>query len=118
MQEKTSTQSSQREAAKQTVTEIEVWWIKAGFLCQSNYGLTAKLLKLVNELKQIVTKSFKNSEEKITPTIQQKQRLFMQKLKETFWAVSKECEEYLKTAAQESTNSKRKKKLQEVRQFL
>ena len=48
MQEKTSRQSSQREAAKQTVIEI-----KAGFLCHSSNGLTAKLLKLVNEQKQL-----------------------------------------------------------------
>ena len=53
MQEKTSRQSSQRKAAKQTVTEIEAWWIKAGFLCQSSNALTAKLLKLVNEQKQL-----------------------------------------------------------------
>ena len=53
MQEKTSTQSSQREAAKQTATKIEAWWIKAGFLCQSSNGLSAKLLKLVNEQKQL-----------------------------------------------------------------
>ena len=32
----------------------------------------------------------------------------MQKSKETFWAVSKEYEKYLRTAAQESTNSKKK----------
>ena len=42
----------------------------------------------------------------------------MQKLKETFWAVSKEYEEYLRIAAQESTNSKRKEKLQEDWQFM
>ena len=55
MQEKTSRQSSQREGAKQTVTEllIEAWWIKAEFLFQSSNGLTAKLLKLVNEQKQL-----------------------------------------------------------------
>ena len=53
MQEKTSRQSSQREAATQTVTEIEAQWIKAGFLCQSSNGLTAKLLKLLNEQKQL-----------------------------------------------------------------
>ena len=53
MQEKTSRQSSQREAATQTVTEIEARWIKAGFLCQSSNGLTAKLLKLLNEQKQL-----------------------------------------------------------------
>ena len=41
----------------------------------------------------------------------------MQKSKETFWAVSKECEEYLRTAAQESTNSKRTEKLREDWQF-
>ena len=51
MQEKAIRQSSQREAAKQTVTEIEAWWIKMGLLCQSSNGLTAKLLKLVNEQK-------------------------------------------------------------------
>ena len=53
MQEKTSRQSSQREEAKQTVTEIEAWWIKAGFLFQSSNRLTAKLLKLVNEQNQL-----------------------------------------------------------------
>ena len=53
MQEKISRQSRQREAAKQTVTEIEAWQIKAGFLCQSSNGLTAKLLILVNEQKQL-----------------------------------------------------------------
>ena len=51
MQEKTSKKSSQRAAAKQTVTEIEAWWFKAGFLCQSSNGLLAKLLKLENEQK-------------------------------------------------------------------
>ena len=42
--------------------------------------------------KVIVTRSLKNPEKKkrIPPTIQQKQRLFMQKLKETFWALSKD----------------------------
>ena len=49
MQEKASRQSSQREAAKQTVTEIKPWRIKAELLCQSSNGLTTKLLKLVNE---------------------------------------------------------------------
>ena len=63
MQEKTSRQSSQRAAARQTVTEIEAWWIKAGFLCQSSNGLSAKVLELVNEQKQ-VTRSLKNPEEK------------------------------------------------------
>ena len=53
MQEKTSRQSSQREGAKQTVTEIKAWWIKAGFLFQSSNGLTAKLLKQVNEQNQL-----------------------------------------------------------------
>ena len=53
MQEKASRQSSQREAAKQTVTEIKPWWIKVGLLCQSSNGLTAKLLKLANEQKQL-----------------------------------------------------------------
>ena len=53
MQEKTSRQSSQRKAAKQTVTEIEARWIKAGFLCQPSNGLTEKLLKLLNEQKQL-----------------------------------------------------------------
>ena len=52
-QEKASRQSSQRETAKQTVTEIEAWQIKAGFFCQSSNGLTAKLLILVNEQKQL-----------------------------------------------------------------
>ena len=107
MQEKTSRQSSQREGAKQTVTEIKALWIKAGFLFQSSNGLTAKLLKLVNEQKQLPQDHLKIQKKKITPTIQQKQRLFMQKSKETFWAVSKDCEEHLRTAAQESTNTKR-----------
>ena len=53
MQEKTSRQSSQREEAEQTVTEIKAQWIKAGFLCQSSNRLTAKLLKQVNEQKQL-----------------------------------------------------------------
>ena len=47
MQEKTSRQSSQRQAAKQTITEMESWWIKAGFLFQSSNGFIAKLLKLL-----------------------------------------------------------------------
>ena len=42
----------------------------------------------------------------------------MQKSKETFSAVSNKCEEYLRTAAQESTNSKKKVELQEDWQFL
>ena len=42
----------------------------------------------------------------------------MQKSKEMFWTVIKECEEYLRTVAQESTNWKRKEKLQEDWQFL
>ena len=42
----------------------------------------------------------------------------MQKSKKTFWAISKEYEEYFRTAAQESTNLKRKEKLQEDWQFL
>ena len=94
MQEKTSRQSSQREAATQTVTEIEARWIKAGFLCQSSNGLTAKLLKLLNEQKQLSQDHLKFQKKKITPTIQKKQRLIMQKSKETFWAVSKECEKH------------------------
>ena len=50
----------------------------------------------------------KNSKKKkFTPAIQQKQKLFMQKLKETFWAVSKEYKKYLRTASQKSTNSKK-----------
>ena len=49
MQEKASRQSSQREATKQTVTEIEAWLSEAGLLCQSSDELTAKLLKLVND---------------------------------------------------------------------
>ena len=53
MQEKASRPSSQSKAVKQTVTEIEAWWIKAGLLCQSSNGLTTKLLKLVNEQKQL-----------------------------------------------------------------
>ena len=118
MQEKTSRQSSQREVAKQIFTEIQAWWIKAGFLCQSSNGLTAKLLKLVMNQSNChkITSKFRK---KITPTIQQKQRFFLQKSKETFWAVvSKESEEYLRTAAQESTYSKRKEKLREDWQFL
>ena len=113
MQEKTSRQSSQRKAAKPTVTEIEAWWIKAGFLCQSSNGLTAKLLKLVNEQKQLSQDYLKiqRKKKKITPASQKKQRLFMQKSKETFWAISKEYQEYLRTAAQECTNLKRKEKL-------
>ena len=94
MQEKTSRQSSQREAAMQTVTEIEARWIKAGFLCQSSNGLTAKLLKLLNEQKQLSQDHLKIQKKKITPTIQKKQRLITQKSKETFWAVSKECEKH------------------------
>ena len=82
MLEKTSRQSSKREA-KQTVTEIEAWWIKAGFLCQSSNGLTAKLLKLVNEQRQLSRDHLKIHKKKIT-TIQEKQRLFTQKSKETF----------------------------------
>ena len=118
MQEKTR-MSSQREAAKQTVTVIESWWIKAGFLCQSSNGLTANLLKLVNEQKQLSQDHLKiqKKKEKITPAIQQKQRLFTQKSKETFWAVSKEYEEYLRIAAQESTYLKRKETLQKDWQF-
>ena len=80
MQEKASRQSSQREAAQQTVTEIKAWQIKAGFICQSSNGLTAKLLKLVNEQKQLSQdhlKMQKKKKKKFTPTIQQKQRLFM-----------------------------------------
>ena len=42
----------------------------------------------------------------------------MQKLKETFWALSSKYKEYLRTAAQESTNSNRKEKLQKEWQFL
>ena len=42
----------------------------------------------------------------------------MQKSKKTFWALRKEYEEYLKTAAEESTYSKIKEKLQEDWQFL
>ena len=92
MQEKASRQSSQREAAKQTVTEIEAWWIKAGLFCQSSNGLTAKLLKLVNEQKQLSQDHLKiqKKKKKITPTFQQTKRLFMQKLKETFWALCKD----------------------------
>ena len=66
MQEKTIRQSSQREEAKQTVTEIEAWWIKAGFLCQSSNGLTAKLLELVNEQKQLSQDHLKIQKKKIT----------------------------------------------------
>ena len=53
MQEKASRPSSQRETAKQIVSEIEAGWIKAGLLCQSSNGLTTKLLKLVNEPMQL-----------------------------------------------------------------
>ena len=53
----------------------------------------------------------------MTPIIQQKQRLFMQKSKETFRAVSKEYKEYLRTAARESTNSKIKEKLRKTGNF-
>ena len=79
MQEKTSRQSSLREAAKQTVTEIEAWWVKAGFLCQFSNRLTAKLLKLVNEQKQLLQDHLKiqKKKKKITPAYRQKQRLFM-----------------------------------------
>ena len=96
MQEKASRQSSQREGPKQTVTEIEAWWIKAGLLCQSSNGLTAKLLKLVNEQKQLSQDHLKiqKKKKKITPTFQQKQRLFMQKLKETFWALCKDMKNF------------------------
>ena len=92
MQEKASRQSNQREAAKQTVTEIEAWWIKAGLLCQSSNGLTAKLFKLINEQKQLSQDHLKiqKKKKKITPTFQQTQRIFMQKLKETFWALCKD----------------------------
>ena len=92
MQEKASRQSSQREAAKQTVTEIKPWRIKAGLLCQSSNGITAKLLKLVNEKKQLSQDHLKIQKKKkrIPPTMQQKQRLFMQKLKETFRALGKD----------------------------
>ena len=91
MQEKASRPSSQSKAAKQTVTEIEAWWIKAGLLCQSSNGLTTKLLKLVNEQKQLSQDHLKiQKKKKITPTFQQKQRLFMQKLKETFWGLCKD----------------------------
>ena len=117
MQEKTSRQSRQREAVKQTVIEIQAWWIKAEFLCQSSNGFNAKLLKLVNEQKQLSQDHLKlqKKNKQITSAIQHKQRLLMQKSKETFWAVRKECEEYLRTAALESTNSK--KKLHEDWQF-
>ena len=65
MKEKASRKSSQREATEQTVAEIEAWWIKAWFLCQSSDGRTAKLLKLVNKQKQyIVTRFRKIPEEK------------------------------------------------------
>ena len=75
MQEKTSRQSSQREEAKQSVTEIEAWWIKAGFLFQSSNRLTVKLLKLVNKQNQLSQDHLKIQKKEIT-TIQQKQRLF------------------------------------------
>ena len=74
MLEKTSRQSSQREEAKQTVTEIEAWWIKAWFLFQSSNRLTAKLLKLVNEQNQLSHDHLKIQKKEIT-TIQPKQRL-------------------------------------------
>ena len=66
MQEKTSMQSSQSEAAKQTVTEIEAWWIKAGFFSQSINGLTAKLLELANEQKQLSQDHLKIQKKKYT----------------------------------------------------
>ena len=73
MQEKASRQSSQREAAEQTVSETKPWWIKAGLLCQSSNGLTAKLLKLVLEQKQLSQDHLKIQKKKrIPPTIQQK----------------------------------------------
>ena len=71
---KTSRQSSQREEAKQTVTEIEAWWIKAGFLFQSSNRLTAELLKLVNEQNELSQDHLKIQKKEFT-TIQQKQRL-------------------------------------------
>ena len=116
MQEKASRQSSQREAAKQTVTETEAWWIKAGLLCQSSNGLTAKLLKLVNEQKQLSQDHFK-FQKKITATFQQKQRLFMQKLKETFWALCKDIKNIWELLLKNPLIQK-KEKLQEDWQFL
>ena len=43
----------EKEPSKLLQKLIEAWWIKAGFLFQSSNGLTAKLLKLVNEQKQL-----------------------------------------------------------------
>ena len=42
----------------------------------------------------------------------------MQKSKETVWTVSKEYEEYLRTAAQESNNSKKKKNFRKLAIFV
>ena len=64
MQEKACRLSSQSKAAKQTATEIEAWWTKAGLLCQSSNGLTAKLLKLENEKKQLPQDHLKIQKEK------------------------------------------------------
>ena len=82
MQEKTTRQSSQREATKQTVTKIEAWFIKAGFLCPSSNALTGKLLKLVNEQKQLSQDHLKipKKKKKFTPAIQQKAKTIYAKI--------------------------------------
>ena len=51
MQLKTSQQSSQRDAVKQTMTELLPWREEAGDICQSENDLVRKLLNLVNEHK-------------------------------------------------------------------
>ena len=53
MQFATKKQSTQRDAAKQTVKEIIAWWVKAGYLCQSENLLIKKLLNLHKSCKSL-----------------------------------------------------------------
>ena len=76
MQVKTSRQSSQRDAATETLAELLLWWLKADYICQFTNDLVKKLLNPVNEHKFLSQDNTKiqSKKKKVTTKILQKQK--------------------------------------------
>ena len=91
-------QSTVREAALKTVTEIMKWWTQAGYSCQSTNALTKKILRLNDQWKELNKQKKKRSDSgKRNPTANFLNRVeeFKKMGKQTFWEVTKTYEEYL-----------------------
>ena len=70
-----------KESSKKIVTEFIAWWVKAGYLCQSENALIKNMLNLDKNCKSLnqYYKKIWNGLKKLTPSMEQKQDQFIEK---------------------------------------